>query len=168
MNISDSFPAKEIIIMKKEKMMLLTVCAVLCAFALITAGITGCSKDKKDAKDNKGTVTQVSEDNEGQRTMDVTVYAYCPCGKCNTEKWTGMLSTGKRMKTLLSKGEHICAADPSVIPLGSTVNFKGKDYIVADTGRKIKGNTINILLENHRAVNAFGVKKDQTITVTGR
>ncbi len=75
-----------------------------------------------------------------------------------------MLSTGQKMKKLLAEGKNICAADPGVLPLGSVVTYNGKDYLVADTGRVIKGNTINILLNTHREVNAFGVKKDQMIS----
>ncbi len=96
--------------------------------------------------------------------MNVTVYAYCPCAKCNTKKWKGMVSTGQKMKRLLAEGKNICAADPGVIPMGSIVTYNGRDYVVADTGRVIKGNTINILLNTHREVYAFGVKRDQTIS----
>jgi 3D (Asp-Asp-Asp) domain-containing protein len=51
-----------------------------------------------------------------------------------------------------------------VIPMGSIVTYNGKNYVVADTGRRIKGNTINILLNSHREVYAFGVKENQTIS----
>lgn len=68
------------------------------------------------------------------------------------------------MKKLLAEGKNICAADPDVIPMGSIVTYNGKNYVVADTGRRIKGNTINILLNSHREVYAFGVKENQTIS----
>jgi len=68
------------------------------------------------------------------------------------------------MGKLLARGKGICAADPSVIPMGSIVTYNGKEYVVDDTGSGIKGNTINILLESHKDVYDFGVKKDQTIT----
>jgi 3D (Asp-Asp-Asp) domain-containing protein len=48
--------------------------------------------------------------------------------------------------------------------MGSVVTYNGRDYVVADTGSGIKGNTINILFNSHKEVYAFGVKKDQTIT----
>jgi len=75
-----------------------------------------------------------------------------------------MVSTGQTMKKLLAEGKNICAADPDVIPMGSIVTYNGRNYVVADTGRKIKGNTINILLNSHREVYDFGVKKDQMIS----
>lgn len=146
--------------MKREKIMVTVVC-VLTSFALATAGISGCSKGDKSAKDKPANVT----DESGSKSLDVTVYAYCPCAKCNTEKWKGMVSTGQKMKKLLSEGKNICAADTDVIPMGSTVTYDGKDYVVADTGRRIKGNTINILLKNHKEVYAFGVKKGVTVAV---
>lgn len=75
-----------------------------------------------------------------------------------------MVSTGQRMQKLLAEGKNICAVDPKVIPMGATVTYNGKDYIAADTGGTIKGNTINILLGSHKEVYEFGKKENQTIT----
>ena len=116
----------------------------------------------KDAKDKTlGSDTSPARSGE---TLNVTVYAYCPCATCNTRKWKGRVATGQTMKKLLAEGKNICAADPKVIPMGSIVTYNGRDYVVTDTGSRIKGNTINILLNSHREVYAFGVKKDQTIS----
>ncbi|MCU0821650.1 MAG: 3D domain-containing protein [Spirochaetes bacterium] len=150
--------------MKREKRNSAVFFAVITAFIFITAGMSGCSKDEKTAKD-KDKPAKVSGENSGSKTLSVTVYAYCPCGICNTNKWKGRVSSGQKMKTLTADGKNICAADPDVIPMGSTIEYDGKIYVVADIGRKIKGNTINILLDNHKDVYKFGVKKDQTITI---
>lgn len=120
------------------------------------SGCSGCSEKLKNVKD--GAL------GKSEGTLEVTVYAYCPCARCNTAKWKGRVSTGQKMRTLLSQGKNICAADPKVIPMGSTVTYNGKEYVVADTGSSITGNTINILLGSHREVYDFGVKKNQTIT----
>ncbi len=146
--------------MKAQRKITLAVCAVLSVLALAAAGISGCSgcSGCKESKEK----TSWFGPSEG--TLTVTVYAYCPCAKCNTAKWKGMLATGHKMKRLLAEGKNICAADPAVIPMGAIVTYDGRDYIVADTGSRIKGNTINILFKTHREVNRFGVKKDQQIS----
>jgi 3D (Asp-Asp-Asp) domain-containing protein len=147
--------------MNREQKIAVAVCAIVAALALITVGVlrykgcTGCSERMKNA---------ITRTVSSEGTLTVTVYAYCPCARCNTRKWKGMLSSGQKMKKLLARGINICAADPDVIPMGSTVTYNGKDYLVADTGRMIKGNTINILLSSHKKVNAFGVKRDQPIS----
>jgi 3D (Asp-Asp-Asp) domain-containing protein len=151
--------------MKRRRKTTMPVCVVLSAFFLFAAGISGCSGCSgfpgcsKGGKDAKSSIFSRSEG-----TLNATVYAYCPCSKCNTKKWKGMVSSGQTMKKLLAEGKNICAADPDVIPMGSTVTYNGKKYVVADTGRRIKGNTINILLNSHREVYAFGVKENQTIS----
>ncbi len=143
--------------MNNQRTLSTAACAFLSALVLATAGLAGCSKGGKDGASDTGSVPS-----EG--TLTVTVYAYCPCSKCNTRQWRGMVSTGQRMQKLLAEGKNICAVDPKVIPMGATVTYNGKDYIAADTGGTIKGNTINILLGSHKEVYEFGKKENQTIT----
>lgn len=143
--------------------------SMFASFILIAVLISGCSKEEE--KSTEQTVQQQEETVEApeveteEQTMNVTVYAYCPCSICNTARWKGMVSTGKRMKAILAEGKNICAADPDIIPLGSTIEYDGVEYYVCDTGSRIKGKTINILLKNHKMVREFGVKKNQTITL---
>ncbi|MBN2160341.1 MAG: 3D domain-containing protein [Spirochaetes bacterium] len=154
--------------MKKEHQRILLACIVLVAVAIIAAivyGCSGCSGCSGPFGCSKEGSKIVAPSFSGE-SLQVTVYAYCPCAKCNTEKWKGRVATGHMMKELLAEGKNICAADWSVIPLGSIVNYDGKDYVVADVGRKIKGNTINILLDTHKESEDFGIKRDQTITFT--
>jgi 3D (Asp-Asp-Asp) domain-containing protein len=106
----------------------------------------------------------LSDESEKLITMTVKVVAYCPCKICN-EKWAGLVCTGKTMKELTDQGINICAVDPTVIPLGSTLIYDGKEYLATDVGGKIKGNIIDILLPTHKEANDFGVKRDQTIEV---
>jgi len=148
--------------MKRERKKHLHVFTVLFACMLVAAGISGCSGCSGCSKGGKDLKDRILGQSGG--TLTVTVYAYCPCARCNTEKWKGRVTTGQTMKKLLAEGKNICAADPNVIPMGSIVTYNGKEYVVADTGSSIKGNTINILLNSHREVYAFGVKKDQTIS----
>lgn len=151
--------------MKRVRVSSLSACSIITVIMLCAAGLSGCSGCSgcsKEGKEGTGGILGSLTDSRG--TMTVTVYAYCPCARCNTAQWKGRVSTGQKMKKLLAEGKNICAADPDVLPLGTIVTYNGKDYVVADTGSNIKGNTINILLGSHRGVNAFGVKKDQTIS----
>jgi len=60
--------------------------------------------------------------------------------------------------------EGICAADPNVLPLGSRIRvheageYSG-EYVVTDTGRKIKGQKIDIYLANDAEAKRFGRKQ---------
>ncbi|MBN1495705.1 MAG: 3D domain-containing protein [Spirochaetes bacterium] len=151
--------------MKRKQKKILHACAVLSVCLLSAVVMTGCSGCSGCSKEEKKSEEGILGSLVGSgKTLTVTVYAYCPCARCNTEKWKGMVSTGQTMKQLLDEGRNICAADPNVIPMGSIVTYDGKEYVVADTGSMIKGNTINILLDSHRDVYDFGVKRDQTIT----
>lgn len=49
--------------------------------------------------------------------------------------------------------------DPSHIPLGSWVYIDGYGlYKAEDTGSSVKGNSIDIYMENHREALEFGVR----------
>lgn len=98
------------------------------------------------------------------RILEVTVMAYCPCSKCN-KQWAGYVCNGKKMSYYTDQGMNVCAVDPTLISLGSIVNYDGLEYNAVDVGSKIKGNIINILLPTHEEAELFGVKRDQTITV---
>jgi len=51
----------------------------------------------------------------------------------------------------------ICAVDPDVIPLGSTVIIDGVEYLAADVGSAVKGNHIDIAVETHAEALELGV-----------
>ena len=93
------------------------------------------------------------------------VTAYCPGACCNGKRYAGRVAIGRGMEYWLKQGYNICAVDPKVIPLKSLVIYKGKSYLAADTGSKVKGKHIDILLETHKKTVKFGVKKNQTIAV---
>ena len=44
---------------------------------------------------------------------------------------------------------HTIAVDTDIIPLGSTVYIDGVAYVAEDTGGAIKGNRIDIYVEDH-------------------
>lgn len=57
----------------------------------------------------------------------------------------------------------VIAADPRVIPLGSIVQIKTPGYngvyVVHDTGRKIKGNIVDVWVPSSREARVFGRRR---------
>ena len=78
---------------------------------------------------------------------------YCG-GSCCNGKWAGQTCTGNP----LIEGRTI-AVDKKVIPLGTEVYIKGFGWYVAeDVGGGIKGNHIDIYLEDHGRVDEMGIQ----------
>jgi len=96
------------------------------------------------------------------------------CGKTRTHKAFGITSRGIDLKGKNWKTARVIAVDPKVIPLDSKVEVTFLDpnyakyngvYIAGDTGSKIKGNRIDVFIEDtgdtkvsEEALN-FGVTK---------
>ena len=83
---------------------------------------------------------------------------FCPCRKCNG-KWTGKATaSGEPLKP----GTTI-AVDPKVIPLGTRVRIGEHEFIAQDTGSGIKGNRIDICLEDHGECLRAGVQYSEVL-----
>lgn len=98
-------------------------------------------------------------------TFEATHYtAYCPTG-C-----TGVTATGVDVSnTIYHEGKRVIAVDPSVIPLGSTVQVTTSDGSTfeatsQDTGGDIKGNRIDILVGSREEAYQLG-RQDVTVKV---
>jgi 3D (Asp-Asp-Asp) domain-containing protein len=115
--------------------------------------------------------------NKKQKSNELSgfiVTAYCP-GRCCNGKWAGMLASGNHMKKAIDvlnnitdkeiTGMGIVAVDPKVISLYKRIEWNGKKYIALDVGSKIKGKHIDILLNNHKEVVKFGIKRSQIIKI---
>ena len=76
---------------------------------------------------------------------------YCGCSICNG-KWAGMDSFGNPLKP------GTIAVDPKVIPLGSKVRIGDVVYTARDTGSGVKGEHIDIYVENHQHAKMFGLQ----------
>ena len=76
---------------------------------------------------------------------------YCPCYIC-TGGWGNNTASGTRP----TAGRTI-AVDRKVIPLGSKVEINGHVYIAEDTGGAIRGNKIDIFVNDHATALAYGV-----------
>jgi 3D (Asp-Asp-Asp) domain-containing protein len=67
--------------------------------------------------------------------------------------------TGNRTATgTVPKAGRTVAVDPEVIPLGSEIIVDGHSYIAEDTGRDIKGNTLDIFVSTRAEALQLGVK----------
>ena len=77
---------------------------------------------------------------------------YCPCATCN-----GVAGAKTASGTTPTEGRTI-AVDSSIIPLGSRVYIEGYGVFIAeDTGGAIKGNVIDIFVNDHGTALASGV-----------
>lgn len=77
---------------------------------------------------------------------------YCGCYSCS-EGWGNMTATG-----VTAREGRTIAVDPSVISYGTTVYIEGMgEYVAEDCGGAIKGNDIDIYLEDHDRVYQGGV-----------
>ena len=91
-----------------------------------------------------------------------TITAYCP-GSCCNDKWAGMTASGKSMTYYIDKGINIIAVDPILFTLGTKIIYDNIEYKAVDTGKKIKGKRLDILLLTHKETETFGIKRNQTI-----
>lgn len=112
-----------------------------------------------------GLIVSFSSIHNNQNTFLVT--AYCCCEICNG-KWKGLVSDGHSMEYYKNKGYRIVAVDPEVIPLYSFLMWNDKVYYAVDVGKDVKGNHIDILLDNHASTIRFGRKENQIVTILGR
>lgn len=84
---------------------------------------------------------------------EITAYTagYESCGKLPTHPAYGITANGNKVK----KG--IIAVDTRVLPFGSKVYIEGLgEFIADDTGADIKGNRIDIYMDNVNDVIKFG------------
>ena len=99
------------------------------------------------------------------------ITAYCGCEECcgiygvnrpidenGDEIVYG--SIGKRLEV----GRSI-AVDPKVIPYGTKVMFNGHEYVAEDCGGAIKGNRIDLYMEDHAETVIWGVQNIEVFLV---
>ena len=83
--------------------------------------------------------------------------AYCPCKKC-CGKWSYEV-TGVKKKTASGtypEPNKTVAADTSILPFGSKIMINNQEYVVEDTGKKVKGKHIDVYFEDHDEALNFG------------
>lgn len=89
-------------------------------------------------------------------SFKVTAYCCCQkcCGKAPTHSAYGLTASG----TKATEGRTV-AVDPDIIPLGTTVYLNNIPYIAEDTGSAIKGNKIDLFINDHQRAKVFGVQE---------
>lgn len=91
------------------------------------------------------------------RTFEATAYvAFCDTG-CIGVTYTGIDVS----HTIMHEGRRIIAVDPSIIPLGTALTIRLADgteidAIAADTGGRIKGRKVDVLMANLHDAKQFG------------
>lgn len=85
---------------------------------------------------------------------EFTITYYCGCRKCNG-RWYGYpAKNGEPLKE-----GYTIAVDPKVIPLNSWVYIEGiGDFKACDTGSAIKGNKIDVFVNDHNKCLKLGKK----------
>lgn len=97
---------------------------------------------------------ELKEEPSKPRTVNLGTFRvtyYCGCYSCS-EGYGNMTATGVRAR----EGRTI-AVDPKVISYGTHVLINGREYVAEDCGGAIKGNDIDIYLEDHDRVYESGV-----------
>ncbi|MGM9611967.1 MAG: 3D domain-containing protein [Butyricicoccus sp.] len=98
-------------------------------------------------------ITETIEVN-GKAMGNFKLTFYCACSSCS-----GGFGSNTATGVRCTEGRTI-AVDPRVIPLGSKVYIEGfGDFIAEDTGGAIKGNRIDIYLNDHSRCYALGVAR---------
>ena len=92
-----------------------------------------------------------TEDMYGQDLGEFKITYYCACEIC-CDVETGITATGAPVV----QGETI-AVDPRVIPYGTKVIINGHVFTAEDCGGAIKGNRIDIYVDDHATAQALGV-----------
>ena len=100
-----------------------------------------------------GDLTEVNatEDMYGECLGNYKLTYYCSCELC-CDKETGITATG----TPVIEGQTI-AVDASVIPYGTQVIINGHVFTAEDCGGAIKGNRIDIYVNDHNKALELGV-----------
>ena len=108
--------------------------------------------------------TQETFDNDKIYLGEFVLTAYCPCEKCCGQYGVnrpmdenGDLIVYGAYGQRLEAGVSI-ATDPNVIGFNQEVYINGRVYRAHDTGGNIKGNQIDIYMEDHDKAVEFGVQ----------
>jgi 3D (Asp-Asp-Asp) domain-containing protein/LysM repeat protein len=100
--------------------------------------------------------TPAPADTQSDVTKEIKVKATAYTADC--EGCSGITKTGVNLKA--NPDEKVIAVDPSVIPLGSKVYIEGYgEATAADTGGAIKGNRIDVYMQNESDALQFGAKE---------
>lgn len=104
----------------------------------------------------------VPSEPEPESLGEFVLTAYCPCVKCCGE-WSAehpsRVGTDYIQKTAsgtIPTAGRTISVDTSVIPFGTTVIIRGREYVAEDRSGAIKGNRIDIFFDDHDEALEFG------------
>ncbi len=86
---------------------------------------------------------------------------YCPCESCSGP-YQDKTATGTRCE----EGRTV-AVDPDVIAYGTKLLIDGKVYIAEDCGPGVKGDHIDIYLDDHERTERLGVRYTNVWIIRG-
>lgn len=139
------------------------ICAIIAAIiAIVYATFSVFAEDdpvpvKHEKVEMPEIEVQIIEPAPMEHLGEFKITHYCACEKC-CGKWAdGITATG----TTATEGRTI-AVDPSVIPFGSEVAVFYDDgricyYSAEDSGSEIRGNEIDVFVDDHSRANELGV-----------
>ncbi len=123
------------------------------------------------AKDSQESIQQdtndtfdIDLDNENIEKYDINVEVEGAETAANSSKGTAYKATAYCLRGKTASGRYvrrgIVAADPRILPLGTRIYMSGGrysgNYLVADTGGKIKGRILDIWVPSCREARAWG------------
>ena len=165
--------------MKKAVETLITICSLIIIFWLVLSTIDVNRHNMSDHKYAKWNawVVLIGDENESPNDISQPVVvkgaprkttiksidspfiflgnfmltSYCGCVSC-CGKSDCITATG----TYATEGRTI-AVDPSIIPYGTEVIIDGQTFIAEDCGGAIKGNHIDIFIDDHQRASDYGI-----------
>ena len=143
--------------------------AAVCAGALLCGGVAySITEPREPAKAAfrpvvVQTVAGPREEPEEPELVSLgvfTVYAYCPCETC-CGQWSG----GPTASGVMPEEGRTVAADWDVLPAGTEIYIDGVGWrTVEDTGSGIKGNSLDLYMDNHQDALEWGVQEIEVFT----
>ncbi|WP_418550676.1 3D domain-containing protein, partial [Hungatella sp.] len=116
-------------------------------------GNTGPAAGREENGEEKNDA-EAAEPEESEYLGEFEVTGYCGCDICCGTKEVKLT----KMETV-PKPDYTVAADPEVIPLGSSIVIEGTVYHVEDVGQAIKGKSVDIFFASHEEAKNFGRQK---------
>ncbi|WP_339193926.1 3D domain-containing protein [Paenibacillus sp. FSL P4-0176] len=120
---------------------------------------------QKEVKQVKVSEKKPSKTKKEVKWMYFTITAYTN-GKESTGKVKGDKDYGKTASGVYTKEGVTASADPKVFPMGTKIYIEGVgERIVQDTGGAIKGNKLDLFIEDLDEALEFGKKKNVRVRI---